>query len=170
MKDINKGIITIGIIAVIVIAMFAFNAGNDQVNDNIITGFDTPFDKQTFNANLETQPTDIITMTFSARISELGPGNLVLDYFPAYIRLDDISDAPSGKNVVGEFASVSDWDNVPVLSTEFETYSVNLPADINNDGFIDWRQGTNKVTMWTLSSYKDHVGKMEIEWIKFTVP
>ena len=106
----NKRIvIAIGLIAIIGIAVFVLSG----TYDNKITGFGTDFNKQKFIVNLDEQPTDTVTMTFSARIFEVGPGSLVLDYFPAYIRLDNIPQTP---NVVGEFYN-GKWAVVDIQTT-----------------------------------------------------
>lgn len=165
MKYINKNtsiVAAIGIIIAIVVVMFAFNAGNDQVDVNRITGFGTDFSKQIFNVNLDVQPNDTVTMTFEARISQQGTGEYAnLDYFCNYLTV----------NGVGGFSqTLGTWTNVRIDGTEFKQYSVVLPADLNNDGIVDWKKGENSIDMRTWSYGNSRPGKTEVSWIEFTVP
>ena len=154
----NYVFIGIAIIAIVGIASFVLS----ETDDNRITGFGTDFSKQIFNVNLDEQPTDTVTMTFEARISEPGIGTYAnLDYFCNYLLV----------NGVGGFSQTLDtWTNVQINGPEFIIYSVVLPADLNNDGIVDWKKGDNVIDMRTWSYGNPNPGKTEVSWIEFTVP
>lgn len=161
MVNYKKYIKITGVIAFVVIGTMLILFSDDIIEDKRITGFPTDFNKQTFNVNLDTQPTDIVTMTFSARIPPTSSG-VILDYLPGYVIVNNVG--VFSRDVGGS----GRWNVVPVTNTKaFEVYSVDLPADLNNDGVVDWKEGSNHVTLWTVSAFRSHVGQMEVEWIKF---
>lgn len=159
MNNKNKYIvIAIALIAVIGIATIVLS----EISDNRITGFSSPFGKQTVTATLDEVPIDVVTLEFSARVLTSGTS----DIFPAYVSVNQ-----DGWDYCENVGGRGKWDGIVVRDTEFHTYSVDLPVDIDNDGLVDWKQGVNTVVLWTQSSYHSGpTGKMEIEWIEFSVP
>lgn len=129
-----------------------WGVNDDDTSD--VAGDD--FGRQTWTVRLCRVPAlgEQLTLIFRARIT--APGTMYdYDLFATYMWINGVG-GPSG-------GIDRTWAPERVEGETFRDYTLLLPADIDDDGIVDWTLGDNDLELRTWSNYNDRLSKTGID-------
>lgn len=129
-----------------------WGVSDDDTSD--VAGDD--FGRQIWTVRLCTVPAlgEQLTLNFRARIT--APGTMYdYDELAAYMWINGAGGNSSGV--------ARTWAPVRVEGDTFDDYTLLLPADIDDDGIVDWVVGDNALEIEAWSNYNDRLSKTGID-------